>query len=862
MLVGRAEELARARAEVGAGGGVLLAGPEGVGKTTLARAVADDLPTDRWDVSWVPATAAGRRVPFGALAGMLPDQPDGLEPSLVQAAVTAQLRARAQGRRPVLVVDDAQHLDGSSAVVILGLVAGGRVGLVMTLRSTAVAPDAVTALWKDGFLARLDVEPFDQVQTAQVGEQLLGAEIAGPSTDLLWQWTRGNALHLTELLRHGRSEGLLSMERGRWWWRGTLVVPPVLAELLDQQLKRLDVPALDALAAVVLGEPISLDLLSSVADPASVAWLEDLGIIRAEDVVGRVLVRVDHPMLAAAARRRLSSARRRLVAGRLLAAASERPAGVPEVVQRAIWQLTSGGPVDAHLLLRASSATLHTDAALAERLARRALDASGEVGATVALADALVERGQGQQARLVLEAARSADAPDVGGAAEVALAGHRAWVERDPAGAHAELMVLRSRVTDPALTDEVDGVAALVLLFAGRTSAALAAADRLLQRRCRPAAAVRARLVRVTALTLIGRTGQAVAAGESLVADLESGLGVLPYARGMAQAALALARLWHSPVDLIPVADPVVGRWPTMPGEPLLGLNPTPWSLFDGYTLRITGDYDGAVRRLREALVQQSGGESLFRSEAAAWLAITLADQGRAAEAVAVLAEHPPDSVAVVPGLGPWSAAAVAAADGQRSSAADHLARAVAAARAAGCGLVELGYLIYALELRPDDQPSALTGRIAELVDQVDAPRLVAGAAGILAQDHRDPVILLKVATTLEGMGLRRQALRLIELAVPRLRAGHARTAELARASRLRGDVGLVEAPGHPAGLTSREAEVAGLASTGLSDREIADRLVLSVRTVETHLTRAYRKLGVGSRRGLADSLAAFGGQP
>ena len=52
-------------------------------------------------------------------------------------------------------------------------------------------------------------------------------------------------------------------------------------------------------------------------------------------------------------------------------------------------------------------------------------------------------------------------------------------------------------------------------------------------------------------------------------------------------------------------------------------------------------------------------------------------------------------------------------------------------------------------------------------------------------------------------------------------------------------------------GLTRREAQVAALAGRGLSNAEIADQLVLSVRTVETHVYRAMQKRGVGDRREL-----------
>jgi DNA-binding NarL/FixJ family response regulator len=57
--------------------------------------------------------------------------------------------------------------------------------------------------------------------------------------------------------------------------------------------------------------------------------------------------------------------------------------------------------------------------------------------------------------------------------------------------------------------------------------------------------------------------------------------------------------------------------------------------------------------------------------------------------------------------------------------------------------------------------------------------------------------------------------------------------------------------------LTRREEEIATLAAHGLSNREIAKRLVVSVRTVDNHLHSAYAKLGVSSRGELAPILLA-----
>ena len=53
--------------------------------------------------------------------------------------------------------------------------------------------------------------------------------------------------------------------------------------------------------------------------------------------------------------------------------------------------------------------------------------------------------------------------------------------------------------------------------------------------------------------------------------------------------------------------------------------------------------------------------------------------------------------------------------------------------------------------------------------------------------------------------------------------------------------------PMFPAGLTAREVEVLRLVARGLTDAQVAEQLVISPRTVNTHLTSIYNKLGVDS---------------
>lgn len=56
--------------------------------------------------------------------------------------------------------------------------------------------------------------------------------------------------------------------------------------------------------------------------------------------------------------------------------------------------------------------------------------------------------------------------------------------------------------------------------------------------------------------------------------------------------------------------------------------------------------------------------------------------------------------------------------------------------------------------------------------------------------------------------------------------------------------------------LTASESRVTALASAGRTNREVAQELFVTMKTVETHLAHAYQKLGISSRTDLRRALA------
>jgi DNA-binding NarL/FixJ family response regulator len=757
---------------------------------------------------------------------------------------------------PVLVVDDAQLLDPQSAAVLLSLVSAKSVRLLGTMRAGATPSDAVTALWKEQVVDRLDLDPLDRAASRSLLESLLGGPVASGTAEMLWRSSNGNPFYLTELARFGAEHGLLVAKAGVWWWTGGTEMPPRLSELLLRRIGALSETGREAVDVLALGEPLPYETLSAVVPEEAILELDRHQIVVSDERDGVLLLRFSHPLLHAVAESRLSAARRRALARRLRQA----PANHVDLIRRATWEDAGGGEPNVELLLEAADAVLLNDPAASLRLATRAQQADGGVRSAVAVSSAQAELGRPDLARATLESLPSRPVSTeerVAYAAEdLSLA---LWGERDPERAWSLVERLRTELPESAANDAL-AAEAVVRLFTGGCVEVIPLAEQILAADPDPHQRVQALTYLTGALAFADRGEQAIAAGQQLL-DALCRVQVSATQAGLAYAVVAVTGLFYGVEYRLPPPVGVSGRWP---GEPERPGPPTTrvavsapgeadgadlgWPLLVGMKRHFLGDLAGAVAPLREAYVQQQSGEGQFRSEVTALLVAVLAELGGVSEAEAIMRDSPPDEVVIVPGISQWARSAVEAATGLHSRATRSAIEAAQAAARQGAAAMAIGFLTDAGRFGDAREAAAA---LPGLGLALDTPLQQVRAADIMARASRDPQLLIGAAEAQLAAGFHRHAIELAELAKGADSHGRHDRAAAAVIRQARERLGRAQASAAAMAsspLTQRETEVTQLAGRGLSDREIAEELVLSIRTVQSHLASAYRKLGIGSR--------------
>jgi DNA-binding CsgD family transcriptional regulator len=901
-FAGRAAELdwIKQRLRGRDGRGAVIAGAPGLGKSRLlAEAVrAEPVRAETARVLRVTGTEAGAAIPFGAFAHLLPADPiprDG-RATLLRWAAEALRPGEGrpgQGSELVLVVDDAHLLDHASAALVhhLALRRGAR--LVVAVRAGALAPDAVVALWKDDLLPRLELAPLPEPAVAAALTAALDGHVEALTVRRLYCVTRGNVLWLRELATAGLATGALTRTDGVWSWRGGLPVAGRVRELIETAIGDIDDDERAALEYVAFGEPLDDGMLAGLAPAPPMEGAMEGAMERAIErlearrlVTGtrdgtRLLLRPAHPLYGEVVRAGCGPLRTRRIK-RHLADAIETAAGrgTPrreDALRVAVWRLDSGGPADPAVLIEGSRlAWAAYDTALAVRLGRAALAAGGGAEAALALTAALsVGGGEGELAALLPGLSEQLTADRLRARCAITRAYGLMFAGGDPGPV---LAAAADTIAEPQWRQDVHSMAVLLDLYSGGlyrgeiSSGEIFGADRIARVRSlaspEPVTAARLAAAEATALAHAGRTERCLAVVAAALRDAARWCAEDPTLLPALECARLLARIFAGDLD---------GAWAAAAaGERLIG-GQSGWDVgiaglcgHRAQLSRLHGRVDDALAWSRAGAGRLPDGPAGFAGICLGELAHATALTGDAVTAHRALAAAESRTLPTfrtidfaVEQARPW----VLAAGGDVTGA---VRAAVAAADlAAGLGLRghEMFALHDAVRLGAADLAVDRLDRLADTMDGALAPVFARHAAASVA---RDPAELDVVAKQLEQFGLVLHAAEAHAHAADAYRRlGDPRRAQPAatRAWTLARDCR--GAPGEkvctPAladlaapGLTARQREIAHLAASGLTNREIAERLTVSIRTVANHLCGVYERLGVNDRAGLGALLSTI----
>ena len=864
-MSGRSKELSQLTSAILENRGAVITGAAGVGKTTLAMACLQVAETRGMSVARTAATRASQRLPFGAFAPMLPPDSNADDPrredygALLRRYASALVEGT-KGRRPVVFVDDAHLLDDGSATLFHQLALSGSATMVVTTRSGEAVPDPVVALWKDGPAERIELG----ILADAVIEELLATALGGPvdaaSLRRITNRCRGNPLFLRELVTGALETGALVEEGGIWRLRGPLEPTTRLLELVSLRLGDLSDKERAVLELLTLGEPLGQATLSRLADPTSVEALERRGLITSRVDGRRVQVWLGHPIYGDVVGVGISPLRSRALA-RARAEVIEATGGRrrEDTLLVASLRLVGGGGRAEPLLAGAVAARARHDHSLAERLARAAIDEGAGFEARFLAAEAAHFQGHPDKAEREL-AALAADATSDAERARVAIVRFDNSYLLHGRADFRLIGEVAEDVTEAFWRDELESRRFFVTSFNSEPRAAIKAGSSLLERPGKgpltPAhVALSYSLVRTgrfeEAIELIRSSlgnGEIPGADESWDrwAVFQSHVDALVHAGRLGEAEGLLTRAYDMVIDH-PAAE---ARAHIAQGLALLHLE--------------QGRLQSAFRRASESytLFVQLG-----RTYGARWpyivAAQALALGGRADRATETLAAH--DALELPAILlnetdllraRAWVSAAAGDLPGARQQleAAAHLGEQIGDLLGATNALHDLARIGRARQV---------AARLAELASQVDGSLVVARSAYTNAVATRQSEALEKVSRDFEELGAILYAAEAsAEAAVIHRRAGRTRNAAAAeqKAARL---LARCEGASTPAvctitaraRLTPGELDTALQAATGRSNKEIANDMYLSVRTVESHLQRVYEKLGISGRHELAEVL-------
>jgi DNA-binding CsgD family transcriptional regulator len=835
--------------------GLAISGSPGVGKSRLARECMSIAERLGMATAWVTATRSGQRLPLAAFAPLLPAT-DAISRGPNRVAMVRELSTHllnaANGRRSLLVVDDAHLLDETSATLIHRIALHKEAVVLVTVSTDETAPELVTALWKDGLAARIDLGGLPVKAVARILAGALGQAVDAGTVAQLTMHSDGNALFLRELTAGALADGTLVYEYGSWHLIGPLSPSVRLVELVRNRLTDLADRGRDLLEHVAYAEVIGLAELEAIADETVAADLERKGFLASRVSDRRLQIRMAHPLYGDVVRAMTPAVRLRSMARTLAAVVEAHGARRREDPLRvATWRLDGGGAVSPQLMLTAATtARWRYDFALAERLAQAAV--AGGAGFDAALLVARLSNLQGDSEEAERQLAQLADLATSDAQRAIAAIA-RADNLLFSFGRGAEALAVIEGV-EPALTDP-EWRAQL----AARRSAALLATDG-------PAKAARAAREVIDS----GYAGAQVWAS-MFAAYIWSRMGQIE--ASLASAGRGRSQHHTSELDWYPwffsfVICGAFARAGRLAESQALAETHYDQSLTEGSTearaffawhlargVTETGDTGSAIEHAQEsARLFAALGRPTFERNALITLSIGLALAGRTREAEAALAR----ADALPAARTAWTAVELLEAQAWTAISAGALDRGRALLLDAADVGEEIGDLVGAAAALHD---LARLGRAREhhvrltsLASRVEGVLVATRAAHARALVAHDADGLEDVSRAFEDMGANLLAAEAsadacrVWVHAGDHRALGARRRACSLAERLGAKTPGLHIAALDSHLTAAEHEAAVLAASGLTNREMADQLTLSVRTIENRLQRCYEKLGVTCR--------------
>lgn len=860
-LTGRSAEMGAIDAAIAAPdvAGIVVSGPAGVGKSRIAREALSAAVARGCHGHWAVGTSSAKVVPLGAFTAWASS---GVSDTiaLVRGVIEA-LTAAPQATTVIVAVDDVHLLDDLSTFVVQQIAQRGAAKILLTVRDDEPISPAVQEIWRGEQFRRLDLQPLSLDDSTALLSATLTGLVDPDAAQRLWTLTRGNALYLRSIVEQEVADGRMDKKDSYWRWDGDPVVAPGLVELIETRIGALPPAVGDVVDALAVGEPIELAALTRITGPTAVEDADTRGLVTLEPVADGVEVRLAHPLYGEVRRKRGVTTRLRRLRGlvaRELADSDDRD-DVRVVVRRASLSLDSDLTPDADLLVRAAHGAVGlADLPLADRLAAAAIRAGAGPEANFVRAHALSWLSRGEDADEVLADIRVDELTDVDRARFAFLrASNMLWALADPVRAK-EVVDAAPPPSSPEARRYLDAFLTVYWFAVDQPKLASQAAEDL------PLDELPAIIDAEVAWTLAvmaaeaGRTAEAVAVADAGYTVAARSFDAPQMRFNIADAhvtALLLAGLVHDAID---VADQIHRQAADLPGAAhLLG------SAVAGRAALGAGRLDVATSLLEQATVALSGS-----GHAIGWgyryqfpRSTALAMRGKIAEAAAGCAalealRRPFRSLDYE---GSVARAWVAAGEGAVSESITTLLSAGERARDNGQFAAEVMCLQTATQL--GDHSAA--ARLGELATVVEGPRVGLAARFAEALRDRNAAELSAVSQDLERMGDLVAAVDAAAHAAIVYRSNDQRGSALscsARAQALAHACGGVLTPAlrqatEDLPLTDREREIVTLIAGGLTNRAVADRLTLSVRTVESHLYRAMAKTGTTTRDELAKLL-------